>query len=110
MGSQDVFIRGWSNLHIRILKQFYVLHWSVIFMGIRIIYKILDEDPPISGYMSGYKAVTMSWYTVAQNDMQLHWFHKMHSTKLTDHHAIAFSDNTKSCNCISNYATVYPHF
>ncbi len=50
---------------------------------------------PSSGCRSGYEVIPMSWYAVAQNDMQLHWFHHMHSTESTDHHATVYPDTRK---------------
>ncbi len=52
---------------------------------------------------------TMSWYAVPLTDMQLHWFHIMHSTELTDYCANVYPSNRKLCNCIPNCTTVYPN-
>ncbi len=42
--------------------------------------------------------------------MELHLFHHMHSTELTDHHATAYQDTRKQYNCVFNCATAYHIF
>ncbi len=37
----------------------------------------------MSAYGSGYEVVTMSWYAVAQTDLQFHWFHCMYIRGIT---------------------------
>ncbi len=50
----------------------------------------------------------MSWYAVGLNDMQLLWFHPMHTIELTNHCAIVCHNNKKKCwNYVSNCATAY---
>ncbi len=62
-----------------------------------------------TGCRNEYYVIT-SLYAVAQKDMQLHWFHHMHRTELTDHHETAHPYNRKPCNCVSIWATAYPIF
>ncbi len=57
--------------------------------------------PILYRVQSEYKVDTTLEYAVAQKDIQLHLFHPMNSTVLTDYHATAYQNDIKPRNCVS---------